>query len=423
MKSEDCLPESNATEPPPALDSFGCAAGAKLVFYDGALLDVGKLLRQVERSERARTSSETRLKELIEALAEVRESWEASRQEVLKTQIDLDQARRQLVVVEDDLCSSRKTAQELRLALQNCRQHLQDKEPTLPRLDNAILLLTGEDDLDRKVETAQDYSDKISYAIERLKYWLQGRQQATTMHAEGSGSGSSNTDLPRPVDAPDHAREPHHRSIVLPRLQIPTFNGNLTAIETTMGWMVQGLLSSDIRYPSSALFISSRNSSLPDIDVSSMWRLDAIGIDGSYSQPLEIDGHLSAFERYITKQAAICGIEFCVLGAMAPPSVSSREPGGMKKCGKYTTLTMEKKAAIIKLIESGRSQLDVAEWRSSSDDNDDRPQPSAAEIANAVTILSSVYGDDVTLAQIRANQIASKRSLRQGSIKDFFKPA
>ncbi|KAH8038979.1 hypothetical protein HPB51_004134 [Rhipicephalus microplus] len=61
-----------------------------------------------------------------------------------------------------------------------------------------------------------------------------------------------------------------------------------------------------------------------------------------------------------------------------------------------------------------------AGWRSSlsSDDNDDRPQPS--EIANAVTILSSVYSDDVTLAQIRANQIASKRSLRQGSIKDFF---
>uniref|UniRef100_L7M9A1 Putative cell-cycle and apoptosis regulatory protein 1 strongylocentrotus purpuratus n=1 Tax=Rhipicephalus pulchellus TaxID=72859 RepID=L7M9A1_RHIPC len=125
MKSEDCLPESNAAEPSAVLDSTGGAAGAKLVFHDGALLDVGKLLRQVERSERARTSSETRLKELIEALAEVRESWEASRQEVLKTQIDLDQARRQLVVVEDDLCSSRKTAQELRLALQNCRQHLQ----------------------------------------------------------------------------------------------------------------------------------------------------------------------------------------------------------------------------------------------------------------------------------------------------------
>ncbi|KAH8038602.1 hypothetical protein HPB51_002241 [Rhipicephalus microplus] len=45
---------------------------------------------------------------------------------------------------------------------------------------------------------------------------------------------------------------------------------------------------------------------------------------------------------------------------MTPPSVPSREPGGVKKRGKYTTLTMEKKAAIIKLIESGRSQLDVA---------------------------------------------------------------
>ncbi|KAL3182710.1 hypothetical protein MRX96_034618 [Rhipicephalus microplus] len=45
---------------------------------------------------------------------------------------------------------------------------------------------------------------------------------------------------------------------------------------------------------------------------------------------------------------------------MASPSVPSREPGGVKKRGKYTTLTMEKKAAIIKLIESGRSQLDVA---------------------------------------------------------------
>ncbi|KAH8020633.1 hypothetical protein HPB51_002582 [Rhipicephalus microplus] len=58
--------------------------------------------------------------------------------------------------------------------------------------------------------------------------------------------------------------------------------------------------------------------------------------------------------------AAICGIEFCVLGAMAPQSVSSREPGGVKRRGKYMTLTMEKKAAIFKLIESGRSQLDVA---------------------------------------------------------------
>ncbi|KAL3218441.1 hypothetical protein MRX96_005947 [Rhipicephalus microplus] len=69
------------------------------------------------------------------------------------------------------------------------------------------------------------------------------------------------------------------------------------------------------------------------------------------------DGLLLDFVIYT---AAICGIEFCVLSAMALPSVPSREPGGVKKRGKNTTLTMEKKAAIIKLIESGRSQLDVA---------------------------------------------------------------
>ncbi|KAH7971683.1 hypothetical protein HPB52_002201 [Rhipicephalus sanguineus] len=56
----------------------------------------------------------------------------------------------------------------------------------------------------------------------------------------------------------------------------------------------------------------------------------------------------------------VCSIGFYVLDAMAPPSAPSREPGGVKKRGKYTTLTLEKKIAIVKLIESGRSQLDVA---------------------------------------------------------------
>ncbi|XP_077505020.1 cell division cycle and apoptosis regulator protein 1-like isoform X1 [Amblyomma americanum] len=134
LKPESGPQECSVADPSAAL-APASASGAKLVFHDGALLDVGKILRQVERSERARTSSETRLKELIEALAEVRESWEASRQEVLKMQIELDQTRRQLVTTEDDLCSSRKAAQELRLALQNCKQHLQ---ATLGSLDTII---------------------------------------------------------------------------------------------------------------------------------------------------------------------------------------------------------------------------------------------------------------------------------------------
>ncbi|KAH8039076.1 hypothetical protein HPB51_005015 [Rhipicephalus microplus] len=105
--------------------------------------------------------------------------------------------------------------------------YLKDKKPTLSRLDEAILPLTGEDYVDREGKTAHDYSEKISYAIAHVKCWLQGRQQATTTHAEGSVAGSSNADLPRNVYDPNHAKKPRHRLVVLPRLQIFTFDTNL----------------------------------------------------------------------------------------------------------------------------------------------------------------------------------------------------
>ncbi|KAH7943590.1 hypothetical protein HPB52_009381 [Rhipicephalus sanguineus] len=85
--------------------------------------------------------------------------------------------------------------------------YLKDRESALSTLDDAILALTDEENLDREVETAQDYSDKISYAIARAKYWLQERQQATRTHAQASGSGSSNLELPNSVDAPDQTPE------------------------------------------------------------------------------------------------------------------------------------------------------------------------------------------------------------------------
>ncbi|KAH7962143.1 hypothetical protein HPB52_014645 [Rhipicephalus sanguineus] len=85
--------------------------------------------------------------------------------------------------------------------------YLKDRESTLSRLDDAILAVTEEDDLDREVETTQDYSDKISYALARAKYWLQERHQATRTHAQASGFGSSNLELPNSVDAPGQTPE------------------------------------------------------------------------------------------------------------------------------------------------------------------------------------------------------------------------
>ncbi|KAH7946890.1 hypothetical protein HPB52_005664 [Rhipicephalus sanguineus] len=43
--------------------------------------------------------------------------------------------------------------------------YLKDRESALSTLDDAILALTDEENLDREVETAQDYSEKISCAI------------------------------------------------------------------------------------------------------------------------------------------------------------------------------------------------------------------------------------------------------------------
>ncbi|KAH8027783.1 hypothetical protein HPB51_009665 [Rhipicephalus microplus] len=84
--------------------------------------------------------------------------------------------------------------------------------------------------------------------------------------------------------------------------KIDHINETLRAIETTFEWMLQGHLLWELMYPYSAQFVLISNPSPPDIDVTLMWRLDSIVIDGSYSQPLEINAHLTTLERYITKQ-------------------------------------------------------------------------------------------------------------------------
>ncbi|KAH7934972.1 hypothetical protein HPB52_024587 [Rhipicephalus sanguineus] len=48
--------------------------------------------------------------------------------------------------------------------------YLKDRESALSTVDDAILAFTDEENLRRKVETAQEYSDKVSYAIARAKH-------------------------------------------------------------------------------------------------------------------------------------------------------------------------------------------------------------------------------------------------------------
>ncbi|KAH7968047.1 hypothetical protein HPB52_005532 [Rhipicephalus sanguineus] len=65
--------------------------------------------------------------------------------------------------------------------------------------------------------------------------------------------------------------------------KIDHISTRITSIDTTIGWMAQGLIKCRICTPSSALFVSSR-SSATEIEVYSTSRFDAIGIDGTHSR-------------------------------------------------------------------------------------------------------------------------------------------
>ncbi|KAH8022359.1 hypothetical protein HPB51_023601 [Rhipicephalus microplus] len=69
-----------------------------------------------------------------------------------------------------------------------------------------------------------------------------------------------------------------------------------TAIETTLGWMVQGPMKSDLCCPSGALFVVSRGFA-KNINVSSLSPAEAITIDGMHSRTYEKHDLRSALEQ------------------------------------------------------------------------------------------------------------------------------
>ncbi|KAH7969696.1 hypothetical protein HPB52_021578 [Rhipicephalus sanguineus] len=55
--------------------------------------------------------------------------------------------------------------------------YLKDKETALSQLHDVILATTDEENLDQEVGTAQEYNEKILYAVSRAKFWLQERRR------------------------------------------------------------------------------------------------------------------------------------------------------------------------------------------------------------------------------------------------------
>ncbi|XP_037518298.1 uncharacterized protein LOC119395079 [Rhipicephalus sanguineus] len=105
--------------------------------------------------------------------------------------------------------------------------YLKDKETALSQLDDVILATTDEENLDQEVGTAQEYNEKILYAVSRAKFWLQERERNAGTQARATEPGPSYLRSPNSGDAAGQVTEHRQRSVQLPKLHIPTFDGSL----------------------------------------------------------------------------------------------------------------------------------------------------------------------------------------------------
>ncbi|KAH8042809.1 hypothetical protein HPB51_025861 [Rhipicephalus microplus] len=104
-------------------------------------------------------------------------------------------------------------------------EYLKD-EAVLSKLDDIILVTTDEEILKHEVGTMQEY-EKIFYAVSRAKFWLQERKKKARTQAQATEPGPSYFASPNSADAAAQEREHRQRSIQLPKLQMPTFEGSL----------------------------------------------------------------------------------------------------------------------------------------------------------------------------------------------------
>ncbi|KAH7968857.1 hypothetical protein HPB52_011954 [Rhipicephalus sanguineus] len=205
--------------------------------------------------------------------------------------------------------------------------YLKDKETALSQLDDVVLATTDEENLDQEVGTAQEYNEKILYAVSRAKFWLQeleireeGRQLSrralqdeprTHMPekiygAEPIPSASALTGSTLPVtpacplcQSKDHMIAFCDANLSAEEKRARLQYANCCFLCGTRNHIAR-LCRKSINL--SALFVSSSETSAADLDVPSMWCLDAIGIDEAHSRTLEGSHHLFGSELGISKR-------------------------------------------------------------------------------------------------------------------------
>ncbi|KAH7951106.1 hypothetical protein HPB52_004737 [Rhipicephalus sanguineus] len=79
--------------------------------------------------------------------------------------------------------------------------YLKNKETALSQLDDVVLATTDEENLDQEVGTAQEYNERILYAVSRAKFWLQERERNAGTQARATEPGPSYLGSPNSGDA------------------------------------------------------------------------------------------------------------------------------------------------------------------------------------------------------------------------------
>ncbi|KAH8018554.1 hypothetical protein HPB51_008883 [Rhipicephalus microplus] len=113
--------------------------------------------------------------------------------------------------------------------------YLKDNEAVLSNLDDIILVTTDQEILDHEVGTAQEYNEKILYAVSHAKFWLQERERTDRTQAQATEPGPSYLGSLNSADAAGQGTERRQHPVQLPKLQIPTFNGSLRGWQSFWG--------------------------------------------------------------------------------------------------------------------------------------------------------------------------------------------
>ncbi|XP_037521631.1 uncharacterized protein LOC119398888 [Rhipicephalus sanguineus] len=107
------------------------------------------------------------------------------------------------------------------------------KTAELRQLDKDILDLTEDEAIEGEVEGANDYHEKILYAIADAQFFLSQRQQATGLSGLSRSEpndervAATQSNIGSAGAPPGPVSTPRYRSVALPTLQVPTYAGDL----------------------------------------------------------------------------------------------------------------------------------------------------------------------------------------------------